>query len=157
MTYLADSIEVNLFHPGVRRMRFIIPWGVINKIIENKRLTLFIAPSSQQSEARILFQVVPHPVFPNFPVPISKQIARLDNTSSNDAGSRGGAGAPQPAPSQSAICSSRQSGYYVQGGDLQVNKNVREGLTALPLPMPGVRESGSHRTTQCRHREASHE
>ena len=156
MTYLADSIEVNLFHPGVKRMRFIIPWGVINKIIENKRLTLFITPSSQQSEARILFQVVPHPVFPNFPVPISKQIARLDNTSSNDAGSRGGAGAPQPAPSQPAICFSSQPGHYIQGGDVSVKKNVREGLTALPLPMPGVREPGSQRTTPYQHKEASH-
>jgi hypothetical protein len=157
MTYLADSIEVDLFHPGVKRMGFIIPWGVINKPLKNNRLTLFITPSSQLSETSFLFQVVPHPIFPNFHAPISKQIARPDSTSSNDAGSPSGAGTRQPAPSQPAICFSSQPGHYIQGGDVSVKDNVREGLTALPLPMPGVRESGSHRTTQCRHREASHE
>jgi hypothetical protein len=142
MTYLADSIEVDLFHPGVEQMRFIIPWGVINKTLENKRLTLFITPSSQLSEASFLFQAVPHPVFPNFHAPISKQIARPDSTSSNDAGSPLGAGTPQPASSQSALSFSRQHGHRVQGGDEPVNKqaNLREGLTALPRP--GVRESG---------------
>ncbi|MCG7851879.1 MAG: hypothetical protein MIO92_05100 [Methanosarcinaceae archaeon] len=152
MAYLADSIKFNSFHPGVKRMGFIIPWGVINKPLENKRLTPFITPSPQLSEASFFFQAVPHPVFPNFHAPINKQKARLDSTSSNDAGSPSGAGAPQPA-----ICFSRQPGHYVQGGDVPVNKpvNLREGLTALPRP--GVRESGPDRTTPCRHREASHE
>lgn len=157
MTYLADSIEVDLFHPGVKRMRFIIPWGVINKTLENKRLTPFITPSPQLPEASFLFQAVPHPSFPTFHAPISKQIARPDSTSSNDAGSPSGAGAPQPASSQQARSFSRQHGHRIPGGDVPVNKpvNLREGLAALPRPR--VRESGSHRTPPYWHGEASHD
>jgi len=156
MTYLADSVEVVLLHRGVEQMRFMIPLGVINERLENKEVTLFVTPTSQVSEAPFFFQAIPRPVL-TIHIVLTHQTTYSLAPSSNDAGSRGGAGAPQPAPSQSAICFSRQPGHYVQGGDLPVNKNVRAGLTALPLLMPGVRESGSHRTTQCRHREASHE
>jgi hypothetical protein len=156
MTYLADSIKVNLFHPGVKRMRFIIPWGVINERLENKEVTLFVTPTSQVSEAPFFFQAIPRPVL-TIHIVLTHQTTYSLAPSSNDAGSRGGAGAPQPAPSQPATCFSSQPGQYVQGGDVSVNKNLREGLTALPLLMPGLRESGSHSTTPCRQREASHD
>jgi hypothetical protein len=157
MCYLADYVEVDSFHRGVERMGFIIPQGVMNEVLDIKQRTPFITPSSQHSEAIFLFQAVPHLFLPTHHASTNQQTAHPYASNANDAGSPSGASAPGPAPSQSAICSSRQSGYYVQGGDLPVNKNVREGLTALLLPMLGVRESGSHRTTQCRHTEASHE
>lgn len=136
MAYLIDSIEIDLFHPGVERMEFIIPRGVINKRLENKRLTPFITPSSQLSEAHSLFQGVSSPFLPTFRSPTDKRTARLHNISSNHAGSRGGAGIRQPASSQPAFSFSRQPGPYIQGGDAPVSKpaSLREGLTALPRP-----------------------
>jgi hypothetical protein len=156
MAYLADSVEVVLLHRGVEQMGFMIPLCVINESLENKEVTLFVTPTSQVSEIPFFFQVIPRPGL-TIHLVLTHQTTYSLAPNSNDAGSPSGAGAPQPAPSQPAICFSSQPGHYILGGDVSVKDNVREGLTALPLPMPGVRESGSHRTTQCRHREASHE
>jgi len=141
MGYLADSLEVDLFHPGVERMGFIIPRGVINKRLENKRLTPFIRLSSQLSDAPSLFQAAHHPL-PTYRSSTNKQTAHPPSTSSNHASSSSGAGTRQPASPQRALSFSRQHGRRIQRGDALVNKpaNLREGLTALPGP--GVRESG---------------
>jgi hypothetical protein len=157
MTYLADSVEVDLFHPGVKRMGFIIPWGVINKRLENKRLTPFITPSSQLSEATSLFQAVLHPFLPTFRSPTNNRTAHPHNTSSNHAGSSSGSGIRQPASPQRALSFSRQHGHYIKGDDAPVNRPAtpQEGLT--PPPNLDYVSQGSHSTTPRQHGEASHD
>ena len=61
MSYLADSIEVDLFHPGVERMGFMLPGGGMNEPLEKKRLIPFITLSPQLSEAPFLFEALPFP------------------------------------------------------------------------------------------------
>lgn len=62
MCYLAGFIEVDSFHPGVERMGFMLPQGVMNEVIENNELTPFITPSSQSSQAAFLFEAFTRPV-----------------------------------------------------------------------------------------------
>lgn len=157
MSYLVDFTELSLFHPGVKQKEFMTPLGGIIQCLEKKEVKPFITPFSRVSGAAFLFQAFPCRVFPCFYVPIHKQIARPDSTSSNDAGSPSGAGAPQPASSQQARSFSRQHGHRIPGGDVPVNKpvNLREGLRALPRT--GQREIEILGAVPAPHMETCHE
>ena len=73
MTYLADSIEVNLFHPGVKQMRFIIPWGVINKTLKIKELPHSLHPIHKCQRHPFFSKPFLVPCSHNFHAPISKR------------------------------------------------------------------------------------
>jgi hypothetical protein len=127
MVYLADSIMVDLFHPGVERTGFMIPGGGINKPLENKELTPFITPSSQRSEAPFLFQAVPHPPVPIFCTSTDHPTARPHITRSYQTGPPSRAVAPTPASAQQALSFSRQYAQRIQVGDAQVSPATRQG------------------------------